>query len=330
MIENDAIGGYFELELSDRGHFPHDDGYCVNSGRNALELILSHIGNISRLWIPFYTCDVILEPVTKLGIQYSFYHVNQDLELSDELDLQADEYILLTNYFGIKDRYVSDMASKYGERLIVDNSQALFCKPVQGIKTFYSPRKFVGVPDGGIAIIPGTEIDMSAYEQDYSYDRCSHLLKRIDIGATEGYADFKQNSLVLKNQPIRRMSRLTRAILRSVDFESVRETRLDNLRFLHESLRNCNLLRCAEEALDSACPMVYPCIPSRENLPTRQKLIHNKIFVATYWPNVLGWCGKDDTEHKLASDIIPLPIDQRYGEEEMNRMLVIIQKKEYA
>lgn len=321
MIENDAIGGYFELELSDRGHFPHDDGYCVNSGRNALELILSHIGNISRLWIPFYTCDVILEPVTKLGIQYSFYHVNQDLELSDELDLQAGEYILLTNYFGIKDRYVSDMASKYGERLIVDNSQAYFSEPVRGIKTFYSPRKFVGVPDGGIAIIPGTEIDMSSYEQDYSYDRCSHLLKRIDIGATEGYADFKQNSLVLKNQPIRRMSRLTRAILRSVDFESVRETRLDNLRFLHKSLRNCNLLRCAEEALDSACPMVYPYIPSRENLPTRQKLIHNKIFVATYWHNVLDWCKEGGVENYLCSGVIPLPTDQRYALNDMFRIL---------
>ena len=329
-MESDAIGGYFELELSDRGHFSHDDGYCVNSGRNALELILRHIRDISRLWIPYYTCDVILEPVTKLGIQYSFYHVNQDLELSNELDLQTGEYILLTNYFGIKDRYVSDMASKYGERLIVDNSQAYFSEPLEGIKTFYSPRKFVGVPDGGIAIIPGTEIDMSAYEQDYSYDRCSHLLKRIDIGATEGYADFKQNSLVLKNQPIRRMSRLTRAILRSVNFESVKETRLSNLHFLHENLRDRNLLRCVNEAMNSTCPMVYPYIHSCIDFPIRQQLIQNKIFVAAYWPNVHDWCSRDDIEHKLTRDVIPLPIDQRYGEEEIKRMLVIIQKKEYA
>lgn len=320
-MESDAIGGYFELELSDRGHFPHDDGYCVNSGRNALELILRHIRHISRLWIPYYTCDVILEPVTKLGIQYSFYHVNQNLELSDELDLQAGEYILLTNYFGIKDRYVSDMASKYGERLIVDNSQAYFSDPVEGIKTFYSPRKFVGVPDGGIAIIPGTEIDMSAYEQDYSYDRCSHLLKRIDIGATEGYADFKQNSLVLKNQPIRRMSRLTRAILRSVNFESVKETRLSNLRFLHENLRDCNLLTCVDEALDCACPMVYPYIQSCIDSPIRQQLIQNKIFVAAYWPNAMGWCREGDVENCLYSGIIPLPIDQRYSLNDMSRIL---------
>lgn len=320
-MESDAIGGYFELELSDRGHFPHDDGYCVNSGRNALELILRNIREISRLWIPYYTCDVILEPIEKLGIQYSFYHVNQDLELSDALDLQAGEYILLTNYFGIKDLYVSEMASKYGERLIVDNSQAYFSDPVEGIKTFYSPRKFVGVPDGGIAIIPGTEIDMSAYEQDYSYDRCSHLLKRIDLGATEGYADFKQNSLVLKKQPIRRMSRLTSAVLRSVDFESVKETRLSNLRFLHENLRDCNILRCVNEAMNSTCPMVYPYIHSCIDSPIRQQLIQNKIFVAAYWPNVQDWCREGDVENCLYSGIIPLPIDQRYSLNDMSRIL---------
>ena len=30
MRYGDAIGGYFELELADRGGFPHDDGYCVH------------------------------------------------------------------------------------------------------------------------------------------------------------------------------------------------------------------------------------------------------------------------------------------------------------
>lgn len=322
-MESDAIGGYFELELSDRGHFPHEDGYCVNSGRNALELILRHIRHISRLWIPYYTCDVILEPVTKLGIQYSFYHVNQDLELSNELDLQAGEYILLTNYFGIKDRYVSDMASKYGERLIVDNSQAYFSEPLEGIKTFYSPRKFVGVPDGGIAIIPGTEIDMSAYEQDYSYDRCSHLLKRIDLGATEGYTDFKKNCQLLNNQPVRRMSKLTESLLRSMDFDLIKKRRLRNIYYLHKNLGNKNLLNCAEECMDSSAPLVYPFISSFDNSRVRQFLIKHKIFIATYWPNVISEKSAF-IERSLVNDILPLPCDQRYSIVKLNKLLSII------
>ena len=323
MRYGDAIGGYFELELADRGGFPHDDGYCVNSGRNALELILRHIRDISRLWIPYYTCDVILEPVTKLGIQYSFYHVNQNLELSNELDLQTGEYILLTNYFGIKDRYVSDMASKYGERLIVDNSQAYFSEPLEGIKTFYSPRKFVGVPDGGIAIIPGTEIDMSAYEQDYSYDRCSHLLKRIDLGATEGYKDFKKNCQLLNNQPVRRMSKLTESLLRSMDFDLIKKRRLRNSYYLHKNLGNKNLLNCAEECMDSSAPLVYPFISSFDNSRVRQFLIKHKIFIATYWPNVISEKSAF-IERSLVNDILPLPCDQRYSIVKLNKLLSII------
>lgn len=315
MRYGDAIGGYFELELADRGGFPHDDGYCVNSGRNALELILSTLADISRLWIPYYTCEVILEPLEKLEIPYSFYHINRNLELRDDINLKKGEYLLLTNYFGIKDRYVEKMAARYGKQLIVDNSQAFFCGPVDGIKTFYSPRKFVGVPDGGIAIIPDNEIDMSVYEQDCSFDRCSHLLKRIDKGAAEGYSDYKNNSLFLKNQPVRRMSRLTAALLRSTDFELIKTRRLQNLKFLHENLGDKNKLRCVRESLDSACPMVYPFISPQDSSSLRQNYISHRIFVATYWPNV----DKEYTD--FCNNIIPLPIDQRCSQDDLMTIL---------
>lgn len=53
----------------------------------------------------------------------------------------------------------------------------------------------------------------------------------------------------------------------------------------------------------------------------RGQLIQNKVFVARYWPNVLEWCSKDEFEYKLATQIIPLPSDQRYGEIEINIIL---------
>ena len=68
--------------------------------------------------------------------------------------------------------------------------------------------------------------------------------------------------------------------------------------------------------------MVYPFMTSDESL--RAWLIENKVFVTRYWPNVLGWCSNDDIEYKLATRIIPLPIDQRYGEEDMKRIIGII------
>ena len=68
--------------------------------------------------------------------------------------------------------------------MIVDNAQALFAEPIQGVKSVYSPRKYVGIPDGGIAYIEAG-LDINQYDRDVSYERCSHLLKRLDLGLVQ-------------------------------------------------------------------------------------------------------------------------------------------------
>ena len=139
------IGGYFSLELAgQKQKFLHSEGVCVNSGRNALEYIFLSLPKIAKIYVPYLTCDVILEPILKLKIPYVFYSINDQLEISDRIILGSDEYILVTNYFGIKDQYIQALASQYADRLIVDNAQAYFCPEFTGVKTIYSPRKFVG------------------------------------------------------------------------------------------------------------------------------------------------------------------------------------------
>lgn len=93
------IGGYFSLELNQREKNSfHSGGIYLNSGRNALEYILRSLPRISKLWIPYFTCDVVLEPLRKLDILYGFYHINEKLELCEDIQLEPDEYFLVTNY----------------------------------------------------------------------------------------------------------------------------------------------------------------------------------------------------------------------------------------
>lgn len=317
-----AIGGYFSLELPPlQENYIHEKGIHLNSGRNALEYLLKSITNIQCIWIPYFTCEVVLEPLKKLDIPYCFYSINEDFELTDEIDLGENEYLLITNYFGIKDAYIKELASRFGEHLIVDNAQAFFAEPIEGIKMIYSPRKFVGIPDGGIAYIENG-FDVSGLEQDVSYDRCSHLLKRLDLGAEAGYADFRENSHQLMNQPIKRMSNLSWNLLHGIDFDSVKKQRMKNFKQLHETLSSINQLHIPD--MDTfACPMVYPFYTLDDTL--KKRLIENKVFVATYWPNVLDWCKDGMLEYKLASKVISIPLDQRYDKEEMNKIIQIIE-----
>lgn len=312
----EAIGGYFSLELPHREEY-HKGAIRLNTGRNCLEYILRARG-YKKVYVPYYTCEAVMEPINKLGIPYEFYHIDIHFEIHDRFTLKADEALLYTNYFGLKQRYVEQLAEKTEERLIVDNTQAFYAKPIAGIDTFYTCRKFFGVADG--AYLYTDKLLDEEFVQDESYDRMAHLLKRIDLSAEQGFADFRKVDDGLDNQPIRKMSKLTQRIMQSIDYEAAVKKRRENYQMLHEVLGKENNLVLSFE--DDAVPMVYPFLSPIKGL--REMLIDNKVFVARYWPNVLEWTTKDNIEYLLAYQMQPLPIDQRYGREDMERIIEIV------
>jgi hypothetical protein len=261
-----------------------------------------------------------MEPINKLGIPYEFYHIDIHFEIRDRFALKEGEALLYTNYFGLKQRYVEQLAEKIGSRLIVDNTQAFYAKPIQGIDTFYTCRKFFGVPDGAY-LYCNKELD-EKIEQDYSYDRVAHLMKRIDLSAEEGFKDFRRVDDGLDKQPIRKMSKLTLRMMQGIDYEAAAQRRRTNYQILQDAIGKDNTLELHLE--DDAVPMVYPYLVSVEGL--REKLIDNKVFIARYWPNVLDWTKQEDIDYLLAFQMLPLPDDQRYNEEEMKRIVKVLKR----
>lgn len=310
------IGGYFSLELPFHEEF-HQNALRLNTGRNCLEYIL-RAQQYRKVYMPYYTCDVVLEPFHKLNVEYEFYHIDIYFEIDQEILLHEDEALLYTNYYGLKQNYVEKLAAQYGHQLIVDNTQAFYAKPIHGIDTFYTCRKFFGIPDG--AYLYTNKFLGIDLEQDVSWDRISFLTKRIDLGAVFGYADFREQSARLANQPIKFMSNLTLRMMQSIDYETAAEQRRKNYLYLHNELDKTNLLHLQLD--DNAVPMVYPYLTDREGL--REHLIKNKIFVARYWPNVLECTMPVDFDYQLAYQMQPLPIDQRYGEKDMEYIISCI------
>ena len=312
----EPIGGYFSLELPIHEEY-HKDAIRLNTGRNCLEYIL-RARRYTKVYIPYYTCEVILEPFHKLNVNYEFYHINQEFEIANDILLKVDEALLYTNYYGLKQRYVKSLALHYGKQLIVDNTQAFYDKPVNGIDTFYTCRKFFGVPDG--AYLYTDQLLDEKLEQDESYERMSFLLKRIDLGAEAGYADFREQSHLLVGQPIKCMSKLTMRLMQSIDYQWVAKRRRENFELLHQSLEGSNKYHVHLPA--DAVPMVYPYLTDKKGL--RDHLINNRVFIARYWPNVLDWAGVGSLEHLFTQELLPLPIDQRYNIKKMSWIFTII------
>ena len=305
------IGGFFKLELNKNTEY-YPDAIKLNSGRNAFYYILKAY-KPKKIYIPYYICNSVLEPINKLNIDFKFYHIDEKFFPVLPTEIMEDDYILYVNYFGINIENVNILLKQF-KNLITDNAQAFFYPPIK-LPTFYSPRKFFGVPDG--AYLFSEKLLVENIERSVSYSNCSHLLKRFDLGSNECYLDYERSEKKFINQPIRLMSHLTQRVLSSINYESCMKIREDNFQYIHERLKDLNELTINTNNLKG--PMKYPFLIKKEGL--KDFLIKNRIYVSTYWNEVLEKVEQNTIEYKLTKYLAPLPIDQRYTHIEMDMII---------
>lgn len=318
-----SIGGYFSLELPlhmQGERYPK--AIKLNAGRFCLEYIL-RARQYKKIYLAYYTCDSVLQPINKLGLEYEFYPIDEQLHIASHIELNQDEALIYCNYYGLFDDYIKQLAEVHGQHLIVDNSQAFYSNPIPHIDTFNTCRKFFGVADGAY-LFTEKEMDITLSD-DHSTDRMKYLVDRIDKSAEEAFLDFHHNEELIDQGSIRRMSKITQRIMETIDYDMVAEQRVNNYRILDGALKEMNTF--PPKAIKNAVPMIYPYI-TKDAQGLRRWLIENKVYVAKYWPNVEEWSGKDSFETYLADHLLALPIDQRYEEEDMKYIINLI--KEYA
>ena len=308
------IGGYLELEeFSGKEYYP--DAIPVNNARNGLLYLLKARG-IQKLYLPYYLCDSVSALCEREGYPYDFYSIREDFTPCFDRCLKNGEYLYVVNYFGrLDDEKINDLKSTY-QNIILDNVQAFFQKPIQGIDTIYSCRKFFGVPDGGYV---ATDARLSeTIPMDESMDRMRHLLGRYEgVSASDFYADFKANDHSFRTLELRLMSRLTHNLLRAVDYENVRTRREENYACLAKMLQGVNVL----PDMRPVGPYMYP-IYCRNGMEIKKILAKKKIFIPTLWPNVLQ-CNSH-LEKDYTENILPLPCDQRYNLDDMQYLCSIL------
>ena len=204
------IGGYFQLEeLQGTEYYP--DLYRVNLGRTALLWLLQTKG-YKKIILPVFLCASVTETCEENHIQIEFYHLDENLNVKyPRRKLDEDEVLYLVNYYGqLTDEQILEYRRIYGN-IIVDHTHAFFQKPLPGIDTLYSCRKFWGVSDG--AYLSTDAGFTEEIPQDYSADRMKHILGRYERDAGTYYKDMLKNAAGYEHMEIRRMSALTRNLL---------------------------------------------------------------------------------------------------------------------
>lgn len=311
-----SIGGYISPGLH-REPSEEPGVVALNTGRNALECLL-RLRSYRVLHVPRYTCGVLRQPLERGGVELRYYNIDSAFEpLLDADTIAGEEALLYTNYFGLKDGTIQKLAEKC-PTLIVDQAQAYYATTPPGVDAFDSARKFLGVSDGARLRLRGPfTLDL---EQDASHDRCQHLLLGSDQGVESGYAAFQHNEALLSQVPARLMSNLTKAILAGTDHAALIARRQENHSILHHALGVHNGLGAMPTL--SKVPLVYPFLTSDPEI--RDRLITEKIFVATFWTDLLGNVEPGTPESMFRDQLICLPVDQRQGTGEMERIIQLL------
>lgn len=315
-----AIGGYFSLELPAFNRCYYPQAMAFQSARSAF-LALLQSGRPARVWAPWYLCESMLEPLHASEIPILRYALTTDLQPKGNIQLAANDWLLYVNYFGISKRSVDAVLARFPpKQVVLDYSQAFYEPPQDCLATIYSPRKFFGVPDGGY-LLTKWPVEIPEEMDDGSLGRCSHLLKRLAGEPDAGYVDFSLAEASLENQRPKRMSELTTTMLCAINYDSIRLRRQENFQELHARLGKYN--RFKFDLKEDVVPLCYPFCSEHTDL--RAELIAARIFVPTYWREVVESSQViPEFERHFGQDMMPLPCDQRYSAHEMREVVDLI------
>jgi hypothetical protein len=310
-----AIGGFFGLELPDAGEPYHRGALALSSGRACLRRILESL-RPARVWAPFYVCDAVLPAIAHAGASVEFYAINDELEpLLPDGGLTGRDVVMYVNYFGVKNEAASALASTFGRRAVIDDTQAFFQRGYAGAWSFNSTRKFFGVPDGGYAYGESLNTTPAPNPGPIRYE---HLVTQLLGDRERAFQQYRESESCVSDEPVA-MSSFASRLLASLDYGRIRAARERNFARLHARLGSRNGLRIANSP--PVAPYCYPLLLDRA-VPW-DELWGRKIFAPRLWTDVqervngsaFAW------ERQLASRVVPLPIDQRYNDADMDRVV---------
>ena len=306
--EFSELGGFLEFE-----HFEGKEikpgFFDVNYGRNALRLLIRE-RNIHHIYLPDYNCDSVVNACKKEDVEISEYEIGADFLPQSNFNTTEGECLYLVDYWGRLNEAFIDRTISTNSAVILDFTHSFFKEASIRADVIYSCRKFFGVPDGAY-ISPAKPINRKL-QNDCASAKILPLVGRFEEGASQYYKEYRLVEEMIEDSKICGMSLLSHNILRAINYNNVRKKRNSNFAVLDNMLHEKNEI----DVIPYEGPYVYPLLIHNGDA-LRKKLVEADIFVPCLWRNVLETARADSFAYYCASNLVPLPVDQRYGEEHM-------------
>ena len=337
--KEDIIGGMFGLELFAQEEFfitDHEPAFLADphlllaTARSAIALLARNL-RPKTVWLPSYLCGVVVDAFPSPLMNVRFYAIDQNLGIAEEgwlSEIQTNDLVLFIDYFGFQ--HWADWGAEARDRgawVVQDAAQALLSEHLNNHSHYivFSPRKFVGVPEGGILLasngseLPKVNLTYAPAQWWMEATRASILRAEFDRhgGERKWFEIFQKTEADGPLEPFR-MSDLSLMILKNaVDWQWVSKQRRDNYKFLASELGEIALF---PDLPNGVVPLGVP-IRLKERDRIREALFAKKIYPQVHWP-IAGFVPDSfAASHRLANEITTLPCDQRYDGLDMERIV---------
>lgn len=324
------------------------DRFYYSLCREALFDIAMSLSNCNReVLIPAYTCQTVITPFEEAGWKCEYYAINKDLRintthLTETIRSSKASLLIVHPYFGMElseaEIKVLQHVSDKGIKIILDLTQCIFSIKRYSFVTYTigSYRKWFPIPDGGflernantssISQPESENIEFAEREIAAMYLRwlffCNgeQRTKAISIRLSKIADQIAENNIVSH-----KMSQVAYNLLVKEDVEINQECRFNNYSFLFNNFKESEKIKkvCQSMSNVTTAPLYFTIYV--QDRPTLQRLLaQNSIYAPLIWP-VEDERVLIDSEVKYIYDhILAIPCDQRYDEDDMRRVVEII------
>jgi dTDP-4-amino-4,6-dideoxygalactose transaminase len=327
------IGGFHGLELPPTSvhglatfwEMPAQSTLTYANARSALAALLVSV-RPSTLWLPAFICPSVTEATAATATPTRFFPVDEALQPDTpflESTARGGDMILAVDYFGRPPNAdFLDFVKRRPDLLFIEDA----CHAVDtgtsrwGRWCLRSPRKLVGVPDGGF-IVPADDIAAAQWSVVHA-DLDAYQAACLRFEDEEGRANGPWHAANQRREgsqciSTRRMSRLSRELLVRLPVQPMSDSRRSNFRILAGMLGEYGYI---PEDRPTFVPLGFPVrLRTTVRERVRADLIANGIFPAVHWAQVPS-PASFSSAHALAAELLTLPCDQRYGTADMQLM----------
>lgn len=336
-------------------NLPEGDLFYTSTGRSAISLSLRQLdlpANRKIALLPAYTCDSVVLPFVENGYRVAYYDLEKNLSVNEQKFLEKvrtvqPTVVLVHNYFGFDTlspmNATFETLRRQGIFLIEDLTQVLFSEIPRVEADFYvaSFRKWMPIPEGGLALrregkfsnVP-TETDdlLEKAKLNGLYEKFRYIVK--GEGQKQVFLDkCRIAEEILETQgSIYAMGDFSTRFLGDLDIAELKQRRRENCRYLLEQLKDSrSLAPVFPELPEGVVPLYLPLYAQSEESRNRLQLMlrEKAIYAPIVWPNFDGFKGLElkgiaESVGWIYTHTLSLPLDQRYGLEDMAAIAAVL------